>query len=285
MELEFRVWVLDDNLANLRMIERSFPEAVRAALEVRSFVDVEDFLATFDALCRTDAGRLPDFVLLDFFLGRMYGSQVLDHLLTTYRREPIPPAVIIAHSSMAQVSDSLVQAGADFALPKQKGGETSPPITEAFGSVEALRWMKRHRRPLPPACAIDDLTSPEGRFPRPSAAIPGESSGVPFFGRASDEPASGGPLTNWAGNYRYATDNLHRLTSVEGVRKFVSGHDSLKVLGTRHCFNGIADSRRVLVSLKPMDRPVELDPKRRTVTVEAGMSYGQLCPYLHARGL
>ena len=74
MEPEFRVWVLDDNPANLGMIERSFPEAVRAAIEVRSFVDAGYFLATFDALCRADAGRLPDFILLDYFLWRMYGS-------------------------------------------------------------------------------------------------------------------------------------------------------------------------------------------------------------------
>jgi xylitol oxidase len=33
-----------------------------------------------------------------------------------------------------------------------------------------------------------------------------------------------------------------------------------------------------------MDRVVALDPKARTVTVEAGMSYGQLCPYLHDKG-
>ena len=34
-----------------------------------------------------------------------------------------------------------------------------------------------------------------------------------------------------------------------------------------------------------MDRVVELDAKARTVTVEAGMRYGHLCPYLHERGL
>ena len=33
-----------------------------------------------------------------------------------------------------------------------------------------------------------------------------------------------------------------------------------------------------------MDRVVALDPRARTVTVEAGMSYGQLCPYLHEQG-
>ena len=33
-----------------------------------------------------------------------------------------------------------------------------------------------------------------------------------------------------------------------------------------------------------MDRVVALDPEARTVTVESGMSYGQLCPYLHEKG-
>jgi xylitol oxidase len=33
-----------------------------------------------------------------------------------------------------------------------------------------------------------------------------------------------------------------------------------------------------------MDRVVALDPKLRTVTVESGMTYGQLCPYLHRQG-
>src|SRR4051794_10189014 len=49
MEPEFRVRVIDDNPANLRTIERSLPEGVRAAPEVRSFVDVADFPATFHA--------------------------------------------------------------------------------------------------------------------------------------------------------------------------------------------------------------------------------------------
>jgi xylitol oxidase len=99
-----------------------------------------------------------------------------------------------------------------------------------------------------------------------------------------DELASDSRLTNWAGNYRYGTDKLYRLASIEQVQKFVRAHDSLKVLGTRHCFNGIADSAHALVSLKPMDRVASLDPKTRAVTVEAGISYGQLCPYLHERG-
>ncbi|MGP0068412.1 MAG: FAD-binding protein [Isosphaeraceae bacterium] len=121
-------------------------------------------------------------------------------------------------------------------------------------------------------------------FLKLSAASLGGFSGTPLFGRPSDEPDSKGPITNWAGNYRYSTENLRPLTSIEQVRKFVKEHDALKVLGTRHCFNGIADSTHVFISLKPMDRVVALDAQARTVTIEAGMSYGQLCPILHEKG-
>ena len=121
-------------------------------------------------------------------------------------------------------------------------------------------------------------------FLRLAAAVLGGSTGARVLGKAPEEPAADGRLTNWAGNHRYSTDNVHRLASIEQVRTFVKEHDSLKVLGTRHCFNDIADSRHALVSLKPMDRVVALDPQARTVTVEAGMSYGQLCPHLHEKG-
>ena len=121
-------------------------------------------------------------------------------------------------------------------------------------------------------------------FLRLSAAILGGAPGRRSFASAADEPASGGTLTNWAGNYRYSMDNLVPLGSVEQVRAYVRRHNSLKTLGTRHCFNGIADSTHALISLKPMDRVVTLDQEARTVTVEAGMTYGQLGPYLHEKG-
>jgi xylitol oxidase len=91
-------------------------------------------------------------------------------------------------------------------------------------------------------------------------------------------------LTNWAGNLTYSTDRLHEADSVEQIQSFVRSQDKVKVLGTRHCFNSIADSRYNLLSLKPMHEAVALDPAARTVTVDAGISYGQLCPYLDSKG-
>jgi xylitol oxidase len=95
---------------------------------------------------------------------------------------------------------------------------------------------------------------------------------------------AGGALTNWAGNLTYSTDALEEATTVEQVRSLVRAHDKLKALGTRHCFNSIADTRYRFISLKPMHEAVALDRDKRTVTVEAGVTYGQLCPYLDQRG-
>lgn len=91
-------------------------------------------------------------------------------------------------------------------------------------------------------------------------------------------------MRNWAGNYRYSTDRLTRAGSVEQAQELVKSHSKLKVLGTRHCFNGIADSDQNFISLREMDQVVALDPKARLVTVEAGVTYGQLGPYLHEKG-
>jgi alditol oxidase len=91
-------------------------------------------------------------------------------------------------------------------------------------------------------------------------------------------------LKNWAGNVEYGTANLYSATSVEQAQDFVRKHARMKVLGTRHCFNHIADSTENFLSLRPMDKVIALDAPTRTVTIPANMSYGQLAPYLHEHG-
>ncbi len=91
-------------------------------------------------------------------------------------------------------------------------------------------------------------------------------------------------LTNWAGNLEYSTENLYAAKSQEQIQDFVKAHAKFKVLGSRHCFNNIADSKDAFLSLKPLDEIVSLDPQARTVTVDAGITYGQLAPLLDAKG-
>jgi xylitol oxidase len=91
------------------------------------------------------------------------------------------------------------------------------------------------------------------------------------------------PRTNWSGNYTYSTDHLLLPTTVEEVQKAVLSCDQLTALGTRHSFNGIADSKANQISLKHLDS-MTLDEKSRTVTVGAGVTYGVLSPYLDSHG-
>jgi xylitol oxidase len=96
--------------------------------------------------------------------------------------------------------------------------------------------------------------------------------------------AAGEKLKNWAGNIEYGTDRLYSADTVAQVQEFVKKQPRLKVLGTHHCFNHIADTTDIFLSVRPMDKVIALDPQARTVTLGAGMSYGQLAPYLHEHG-
>jgi len=96
--------------------------------------------------------------------------------------------------------------------------------------------------------------------------------------------AAGDKIKNWAGNVEYGTDRLYSANSLAQAQDFVKRRDRLKVLGTRHCFNHIADSTDEFLSLRSMDEVLALDPQARTVTIPANMSYGQLSPYLHEHG-
>ncbi len=89
---------------------------------------------------------------------------------------------------------------------------------------------------------------------------------------------------NWGGNYAYSAARLHRPETEEQVQEIVARCDSVKVLGSRHSFNGIADTTADLISLERLDRVISLDHERRTVTVEGGILYGPLCEYLNNQG-
>jgi alditol oxidase len=91
-------------------------------------------------------------------------------------------------------------------------------------------------------------------------------------------------LRNWSGNIEYGTDELYSAKAVGQVQEFIRKQKQLKVLGTRHCFNEIANSTHQFISLKEMDRVVTLDTNGRTVTVEGGLTYGHLSPYLDSKG-
>jgi xylitol oxidase len=100
-------------------------------------------------------------------------------------------------------------------------------------------------------------------------------------------PDAGGGLsvlTTWAGNRVFTAGPVHAPRTVEELQEVVAGARQIRALGTRHCFNDIADGPGALVSLADLDVPIEVDEDARTVTVGGGVRYGDLARELHARG-
>jgi xylitol oxidase len=91
-------------------------------------------------------------------------------------------------------------------------------------------------------------------------------------------------LKNWSGNLTYSTNNVFYPKSVSEVQALVKKSDRLRGLGTRHCFNTIADSKYNLISSNGLNNIISIDKVNNTVTVEGGIKYGELSPYLDKKG-
>jgi xylitol oxidase len=94
--------------------------------------------------------------------------------------------------------------------------------------------------------------------------------------------------TNWAGNYTYRSAGLVHPSSVEEVQRAVTdaldAGSTVRALGTRHCFNDIADTAGIQLAVTSLPSRFELDEAARTVTVSAGSRYGDIATQLDARG-
>src|SRR3569833_2065259 len=99
-------------------------------------------------------------------------------------------------------------------------------------------------------------------------------------GQHQQQPA---PHEIRAGNIHYSTDHVHTPANLDEVRDVVKKCSKLRTLGSRHSFNRIAASNQNQVSLEHLDQ-IEIDDKARTVTVGAGVRYGQLAPVIDAKG-
>jgi xylitol oxidase len=92
------------------------------------------------------------------------------------------------------------------------------------------------------------------------------------------------PERNWAGNYTYRAQKLHRPTTIEQVQQIVATAASVHVLGSRHSFNDIADSCE-LISLENLPADVVVDHQAQTVSLSGGVTYGQLVKTLNEEGM
>ena len=92
------------------------------------------------------------------------------------------------------------------------------------------------------------------------------------------------PRTNWAGNIAFAAPEFHRPSTVAELQAAVARAGRVRVLGTGHSFNDMADSPGAQVSLAGLPPEVSVDSAALVARVAAGLSYAELATRLDAHG-
>ena len=90
--------------------------------------------------------------------------------------------------------------------------------------------------------------------------------------------------TNWAGNITFSAKELHRPASVEQLQELVAGSDQVRALGSGHSFNTVADTTGEQISIVDLPKVIEVDSGAATVTVSAGLRYGEITGLLDDHG-
>lgn len=94
-------------------------------------------------------------------------------------------------------------------------------------------------------------------------------------------------VTNWARNITYTAEEFHRPASPDALRALVADSARVRVLGSGHSFNRIADpgAGGVLLSVAGLPPVIDVDTTARTVRVGGGVRYAELARTVHAHGL
>jgi alditol oxidase len=91
-------------------------------------------------------------------------------------------------------------------------------------------------------------------------------------------------LKNWAGNIVFEPGDIARPRSVTELQDVVRAAKKVRVLGSGHSFNRIADTDGTLVSLADLERRIDINREAGTVTVDGGATYADIAERLHQAG-
>jgi len=91
-------------------------------------------------------------------------------------------------------------------------------------------------------------------------------------------------LVNWAGNVEFQAVRLAQPASLDELRDLVVSSDRVRVLGTGHSFNTLADTTGTLIRLDRLPMSLAIDESNATATVPAGARYAEVAAELHRAG-
>ena len=91
-------------------------------------------------------------------------------------------------------------------------------------------------------------------------------------------------MKNWSNTYEYTAPRVEAPESVDELRRLVAGAERIRPLGSRHSFNGLADTPGTLVDMTALPVEVEVDAAAGTATVSGGTRYGVVAAALDEAG-
>ena len=128
-----KLWFADDKQENHNIWARSFTDPIKTVCLLRSFYSVDSIVTAFEK------GDVPDILFVDFFVGQRYGIDVI----RWFDKKQSRP-VLIAHSSLQQANDAMVENGADFALAKIKVVHQTESIVRVFKTSDDIAYTLKH---------------------------------------------------------------------------------------------------------------------------------------------
>ncbi|WP_372467638.1 D-arabinono-1,4-lactone oxidase [Microbacterium maritypicum] len=90
---------------------------------------------------------------------------------------------------------------------------------------------------------------------------------------------------NWAGILTYRASTIAQPETVDELGALLGQGGPVRFLGSRHCFNDIADTDGVLIALDRLPTVFEVNTNRTAVKVAGAARYGDIAPLLETEGL
>ena len=91
-------------------------------------------------------------------------------------------------------------------------------------------------------------------------------------------------ITNWSGNITFNEIQTLSPCSLSELQSVVKDAKHVRVRGTGHSFNPIADTFNYALTLQNMPRILSIDKVKQVVTVSAHLTYAELSHELHSQG-
>lgn len=138
---KYRIWVVDTKDEDYDLVKRSFGSA--DWVELRHVRAAEQFLAEMDRNI-FEPDEMPHIVMLDYFMETMFGHDILPLFHEKLMAAADVRPYVIAFSSMEKANQTMLDAGANWEILKDKTQDKLPAITEYMGSRDAIAKLLGH---------------------------------------------------------------------------------------------------------------------------------------------